>query len=75
MPTQAVQHIRRMRGGAQSHLMRCADSNYYVVKFQNLCGAPHKPINVENSVMWSCSAMSHLCGVSRQAVSTLLRGL
>ncbi len=35
MPTQAVQHIRRMRGGAQSHLMRCADSNYYVVKFQN----------------------------------------
>ena len=24
-----------MRGGAQSHLMRCADSNYYVVKFQN----------------------------------------
>jgi hypothetical protein len=41
MPTQAVQHIRRMRGGAQSHLMRCADSNYYVVKFPNLCGAPH----------------------------------
>ena len=28
-------NIRRMRGGAQSHLMRCADSNYYVVKFQN----------------------------------------
>ena len=24
-----------MRGGAQSHLMRCADGNYYVVKFQN----------------------------------------
>jgi len=35
MPIQAIQHIRRMRGGAQSHLMRCADSNYYVVKFQN----------------------------------------
>jgi HipA-like kinase len=35
MPTQAVQHIRRMRGGAQSHLMRCADGHYYVVKFQN----------------------------------------
>ena len=31
----AVEHIRRMRGGAQSHLMRCADENYYVVKFQN----------------------------------------
>jgi len=24
-----------MRGGAQSHLMRCSDSHYYVVKFQN----------------------------------------
>jgi len=31
----ALGHIRRMRGGAQSHLMRCADGNYYVVKFQN----------------------------------------
>ena len=35
MPIQAVQHVRRMRGGAQSHLMRCADGNYYVVKAQN----------------------------------------
>jgi hypothetical protein len=24
-----------MRGGAQLHLMRCADGHYYVVKFQN----------------------------------------
>ncbi len=31
----AVEQIRRMRGGAQSHLMRCSDSNYYIVKFQN----------------------------------------
>ena len=31
----AVQHVRRMRGGAQSHLMRCSDGHYYVVKFQN----------------------------------------
>jgi hypothetical protein len=31
----AVEHIRRMRGGSQSHLMRCSDQNYYVVKFQN----------------------------------------
>lgn len=34
-PIQAVQHIRRMRGGAQSHLMRANDGFYYVVKFQN----------------------------------------
>ena len=31
----AVEEIRRMRGGAQAHLMRCVDDNYYVVKFQN----------------------------------------
>jgi hypothetical protein len=32
---EAIQHVRRMRGGAQSHLMRCSDGHYYVVKFQN----------------------------------------
>jgi hypothetical protein len=36
---QAVEHIRRMRGGAQSHLMRCrgasGEDEYYVVKFRN----------------------------------------
>jgi hypothetical protein len=31
----AVQHVRRMRGGAQGHLMRCSDGHYYVVKFRN----------------------------------------
>jgi hypothetical protein len=35
----AMEQIRRMRGGAQSHLMRCSDGRddelYYVVKFQN----------------------------------------
>jgi len=31
----AIEHIRRMRGGAQAHLMRCDDGGYYVVKFQN----------------------------------------
>jgi hypothetical protein len=32
---QAVQHIRRMRGGAQGQLMLGADGHAYVVKFQN----------------------------------------
>src|SRR6266481_5313813 len=34
----ALEQIRRMRGGAQSHLMRCTgeeSDEYYVVKFQN----------------------------------------
>ena len=32
---QAVQHLRRMRGGTQAHLFRCSDGNFYVVKFKN----------------------------------------
>jgi hypothetical protein len=32
---QALEQIRRMRGGAQSHLKRCPDGYDYVVKFQN----------------------------------------
>jgi len=35
MATNAVEYVRRMRGGAQSHLLRCADGFYYVVKFRN----------------------------------------
>lgn len=35
MAVLAVQQIRRMRGGAQSHLMLGADGNAWVVKFQN----------------------------------------
>jgi len=31
----AVQGIRRMRGGAQAHLMLASDGNFYVVKFKN----------------------------------------
>src|SRR6204780_4721106 len=31
----ALEQIRRMRGGAQSHLMRCSDEEYYIVKFLN----------------------------------------
>src|SRR5690348_8341478 len=35
MPVEAVQHVRRMRGGAQAHLMRADDGHFWVVKFQN----------------------------------------
>jgi hypothetical protein len=31
----AVQHIRKMRGGSQAHLMRASDGNFHVIKFQN----------------------------------------
>jgi hypothetical protein len=41
----AVEQIRRMRGGAQSHLMRCSDGHYYVVKFQNNPQHPRVLVN------------------------------
>jgi hypothetical protein len=31
----AVQHLRRMRGGSQSHLLQASDGACYVTKFQN----------------------------------------
>ncbi|HXU20482.1 MAG TPA: HipA family kinase [Verrucomicrobiae bacterium] len=31
----AVQHLRRMRGGAQSHLLQASDGAHYVTKFMN----------------------------------------
>jgi hypothetical protein len=31
----ALAHVRKMRGGSQSHLMICSDGEYYVVKFKS----------------------------------------
>jgi hypothetical protein len=31
----AIEHLRPLRGGAQSHLLRASDGNCYVTKFQN----------------------------------------
>ncbi len=35
MPLRARNLIRKMRGGAQAHLIECDDGGYYVVKFTN----------------------------------------
>jgi len=35
MPLTARRHVRKMRGGAQSHLLEADDGNFYIVKFQN----------------------------------------
>src|SRR6202161_1161859 len=35
MPLTAIRHVRKMRGGAQAHLMEADDGNWYVVKFRN----------------------------------------
>jgi hypothetical protein len=55
----ALEQIRRMRGGAQSHLMRCSDGKYYDVKFQNnffsalvLRDAGIEPIPLNHFAVW-----------------------
>ena len=35
MPVEARRFLRRMRGGAQAHLIEAGDGNCYIVKFQN----------------------------------------
>ena len=35
MPLKARRFVRKMRGGAQAHLMEAQDGNFYVVKFRN----------------------------------------
>src|SRR5678815_1409410 len=35
MPLIAVRHVRKMRGGAQAHLLEVDDGHWYVVKFRN----------------------------------------
>ena len=35
MPVDACRLIRKVRGGAQAHLLQCSDGRFYVVKFRN----------------------------------------
>src|SRR5512136_1601195 len=35
MPLKALRHVRKMRGGAQAHLLMADDGHWYVVKFRN----------------------------------------
>jgi hypothetical protein len=48
MPLTAVRHLRKMRGGAQAHLLEADDGHWYVVKF---CNNPqHRRILVNESI-------------------------
>src|SRR5947199_4661588 len=35
MPLRARRYLRKMRGGAQAHLLEAEDGHFYVVKFRN----------------------------------------
>ena len=45
MPLKAVRPVRKMRGGAQAHLLEADDGNWYVVKFRNNPQHPRVLIN------------------------------
>jgi hypothetical protein len=56
MRVNAIQFIRKMRGGAQSHLLEADDGNYYIVKFQN--NPQHRRVLVNEMV--AAEVLSHL---------------
>jgi len=48
MPLTAIRHVRKMRGGAQAHLVEADDGHWYVVKFRN--NPQHRRILVNESL-------------------------
>jgi hypothetical protein len=56
MPVNAVRFIRKMRGGAQAHLLEADDGNFYIVKFQN--NPQHRRILVNE--MLASGILAHL---------------
>ena len=59
MPVNARRLIRKMRGGAQSHLLECDDGRFYVVKFVN--NPQHRRILVNE---WVASAFLQFLHIS-----------
>jgi len=59
MPVHARRLIRKMRGGAQAHLIECDDGHFYVVKFRN--NPQHRRILVNE---WVASVFLHYLQIS-----------
>jgi len=59
MPVEALRLIRKMRGGAQAHLIAAADGHHYVVKFLN--NPQHRRILVNE---WIASTFLSYLGLS-----------
>jgi hypothetical protein len=64
MPTDARRLIRKMRGGAQAHLLEAADGHAYVVKFLN--NPQHRRILVNE---WISSTFLSYLGISTPAAA------
>jgi hypothetical protein len=59
MPVTARRLIRKMRGGAQAHLMEASDGHAYVVKFRN--NPQHRRILINE---WIASTFLHYLGIA-----------
>lgn len=64
MPVTARRLIRKMRGGAQAHLMEASDGHAYVVKFHN--NPQHRRILVNE---WIAAEFLHYLGISTPEVA------
>src|SRR5947199_144958 len=56
MPLNAIRHVRKMRGGAQAHLVEADDRRWYVVKFRN--NPQHRRVLVNEAL--SAELLSYL---------------
>lgn len=63
MPVHATRLIRRMRGGAQAHLLACDDGRFYVTKFLN--NPQHRRILANE---WAAAILLGHLGVARPEV-------
>src|SRR4051812_25159832 len=64
MPVDARRVIRKMRGGAQAHLIEAADGHFYVVKFLN--NPQHRRILVNE---WIASIFLEYLNISTPAAA------
>jgi hypothetical protein len=64
MPVEALHLIRKMRGGAQAHLLGCDDGHFYVVKFRN--NPQHRRILINE---WIASVFLNYLQISAPAAA------
>ena len=64
MPVDAIRLIRKMRGGAQAHLLECDDGHFYVVKFRN--NPQHRRILINE---WIASVFLNYLQISAPAAA------
>jgi hypothetical protein len=64
MPVDAIRLVRKMRGGAQAHLLECDDGHFYVVKFLN--NPQHRRILINE---WIASVFLNYLQISAPAAA------